>query len=272
MEILKLTRAEVPDRSRIALFSDVHFPHADVPALKIFIEICEDWGVTHTIGNGDIFDCGPASRHEGKKAEAVITEGTLRESVATGEWFWKWLRTRRCIYGRGNHEGWVDQLIAKSPELHGTDPMELMGLPGNDGRWTVLPPKYRIKIGSWNIEHGDGFFPSGSGGQSPWTRIRSLAPDQTTSIGHLHRRFFVPWTTLDSNGIACERAAKGNGHVSLPEAHEGYAGSYTSWQQSIELAEVHYVDGKPRFEFLQPMIHRDKRGRPFCLFGGKEYR
>lgn len=242
-----------------------------MPALKIFIEICEAWGITHAILNGDIADCGPASRHEEKKAQAVIEEGSLQESVATGRWFYDWAMTRFCIYGRGNHEGWVDKLIAKSPELHGVDPMVLMGLPRDGYGWDVLPPKYRIRIGSWDIEHGDGFFPSGSGGQSPWQRIRSLAPDQTTSVGHLHRKWFTTWTTLDEHGIPRTRASKGNGHVSIPESHEDYAGSYMSWQQSIELAQVEYVDGKPRFDFLQPEIHRDKRGRPFCIFNGKKY-
>lgn len=270
----KLTRAEVPDGSIIAVFSDVHIPHHDDAAIRLAIECCEAVGVTHTIANGDILDCGPSSRHEGKRRRAVLDEGCLRESIAAGYWILEWLRTRPCIFTFGNHERWVEDTIAQSPELKGTPATQLMGIPDDGCGWEVLPNKSRVRLGSRCWEHGDGIFPSGSGGQSPGNRIRSLAPDQTTSIGHLHRKFAAFWSSPDENGIARTRGAYGNGHLSNPEAHEDYAGSaaYLNWQQSFELTRVWYDGDRPRFTTDQPEIHRDRRGRPIFEYQGKVYR
>lgn len=232
----------------------------------------EDAGVTHVILNGDIADCGPASRHEGKRKRAALDEGCLRESIAPGLWIYDWARTRPCMLIRGNHEAWVENYIAQSPELKGTTPESLMGLWEAGDGWEVLPSKSRIRLGSLNWEHLDGMFPSGSGGANPGARIRSLAPDQSTHGGHLHRKFAFFWTTPDENGITRTRAARGNGHLSLPEAHEDYAGTYQNWQQSFEITRVWYEGNRPRFTTDQPEIHRDKSGRPIFEYQGKVYR
>lgn len=272
VDTLRLTKKEVPDGSLIAVLSDIHIPHHDERAMKLVVECCEREGATHVILNGDIADCGPASRHEGKKKRAVLDEGCLQESVAAGMWIYDWARTRPCVLTRGNHEAWVEQYIAGSPELVGTTPEHLMGLWEDGDGWVVLPSKGRVRLGSRDWEHGDGFFPSGSGGQSPGLRIRSMAPDQTTSVGHLHRDFAYFWSSPDENGVDRTRAAFGNGHLSRPEAHEDYAGSYVNWQQSFELTRIYYIDGKARFTTHQPQIHRDKRGLPVFEFNGKKYR
>ncbi len=272
MQTLKLTERDVPDGSVIAVFSDIHFPYGDEPALKLAIECCEREGVTHVFLNGDIFDCGPASRHEAKRKRAVLDEGCLRESVASGLWFIEWARTRPCVYTLGNHEAWVSNYIDQSPELKGTEATALMGLPSNGEGWVVLPDKGRVRLGSRVWEHLNGMFPSGAGGQNPGARIKALAPDQTTSGGHLHRRFAYFWSNVDENGISRTRAAFGNGHLSRPEAHEDYAGSYQNWQESFEITRVWYDDDRPRFTTDQPEIHRDKRGRPVFEYNGQVYR
>lgn len=271
MTTLSLTQRDVPNGSLIAVLSDVHIPHHDEAALSVVVDCCEREGVTHVILNGDIADCGPASRHEGKRRRAVLDEGSLQESIEPGRWLFEWARTRPCIFTRGNHEGWVDQVVDSSPELKGTDVMHLMGLPSDGDGWKVLPPMSRVRLGSRCWEHGDGIFKS-SGGQNPGNRIKARAPDQTTSIGHLHTKFQIFWTTLDEEGNQRTRGAYGNGHLSLPEAHADYAGTYTNWQQSFELTRVYYVDGRPRFTTYQPEIYRDRRGRPYFEHNGRLYR
>ena len=268
----KLTAAEVPDGSVIAVLSDVHIPSHDEVACRLAVECCEAAGATHVILNGDIADCAPASRHPGKKARAVLDEGSLRESLESGMWLYRWAWTRPCWLVRGNHEKWVEDIIAASPELRGVSPEALMGLPESGTVWEVLPSKSRLRLGSRCWEHGDGLFPSGSGGQSPGNRVKSLAPDQTTSIGHLHRKFSTFWSTVDEDGISRTRGVFGNGHLSRPETHEDYAGSYQNWQQSFEITRVYYVDGRPRFTTDQIEIHRDKRNRPVFEYGGRMYR
>lgn len=268
----KLSNAEIPDGSIIAVVSDIHIPHHDEIAMGLVIECCERVGVTHVILNGDIADCGPASRHEGKRKKAVLDEGSLRESVAPGQYIYDWARTRPCWYILGNHERWVEDAISSQAELYGTPATTLLGLPADGDGWEVLPSKSRVRLGSRVWEHGDGLFSSGSGGQNPGARVKSLAPDQTTSIGHLHRKFAAYWSSVDEDGIPRTRAAIGNGHLSLPEAHEDYAGTYLNWQQSFELTRVYYIDGKPRFTTVQPEIFRDRRSRPYFEVGGHVYR
>ncbi len=272
MRTLKLTERDVPTGSVIAVLSDIHIPHHDEHAMRLAVECCEDAGVTHVFLNGDIADCGPASRHEGKKKRAALEEGCLQESVAAGLWIYEWARTRPCIYTLGNHEAWVENYITASPELKGVSPLTLLGLWGETSGWTVLPSGARVRVGSRCWEHGDGMFKSGAGGQNPGVRMKGLAPDQTTSIGHLHRKFSTFWTTFDEDGLPRTRGAYGNGHLSLPSSHEDYVGTYPNWQQSWEITRVWWDGGRPRFTTDQPEIFRDKRGKPVFEYGGKVYR
>lgn len=268
----KFSAKELPDPSVIGVFSDVHIPNHDEPVVKLMVEVCEAAGVTHVVLDGDIADCGPASRHDGKKKRAVLDEGCLRESIASGLWFYEWARTKRCKYILGNHEAWVQTYIDQSPELKGTDAIELMGLWPTDKKWEVLPQHSRIRVGDLTIEHGDAFFKTGSGGNNPGARIKQRAPDQSTLIGHLHRDFELYWTTLDADGILRVRVAAGQGHLSIPETHEDYMGGYIDWQQSISLVYVWYDGQRPRFTIEKVQVHRDKRGRPIIYHNGKVYR
>ncbi len=273
VHIHRLTEADCPSGSVIGAISDLHIPHHDNPAMRLVVECMEDAGVTHAFLNGDIADCGPASRHVKKRARAILEEGDLRTSVQgrDGAWIYEWARSKKCIYTFGNHEAWVVDLIKESAELRGTSPLELMGLPASGNGWTVLPPLSRIRLGSRCWEHLDGFFKSGNGGANPGARIKAMAPDQTTSGGHLHRRGSFFWTSEDEYGISRTRGVFFNGHLSLPSAHTEYMGSYMNWQMSFEITRVWWLDGRPRFTTDQIEIHRTKQGRPIFEYGGKVY-
>lgn len=268
----RLTQDDVPDGSVIGVLSDVHIPHHDEIALRLAVECLEASGCTHILLNGDVADCGPASRHEGKRKRAILEEGDLEESVAPGRWLYEWARTKRCVMVYGNHEAWVEEYIASTPEVRGKSVANLLGLPEHGDGWTILPSMSRIRLGSRCWEHGDGFFKKGNGGQNPSARIKSLAPDQTTSIGHLHRKFAAFWSNEDEEGVSRTRGAYGNGHLSRPESHEEYMGTYLNWQQSFEITRVWWIDGKARFTTDQPEIHRDKNNRPVFEYRDRIYR
>lgn len=267
----RLTKADVPTGSRIGVLHDVHIPHHDEKAVRLAIECMEAEGVTHVVLLGDIADCGPASRHPDKRAAAHFDEGDLKESIAPGYWIYEWARTRPCYYIRGNHEKWVDDAIEKSAEMRGSSTMSIMGLWEDGNGWEVFPPKSVLTLGNLALEHGDKLFPSGNGGQNPAQRMRSLVPDRTTLIGHLHRMFSMRWSTPDEHGIYRTRMAVGGGHMSLLSSHEKYAG-YVSWQQSFEIIDVWEDGNRPRFNIHEIEIHRDKRGRPIFNFGDRTYR
>ncbi len=267
----RLNETDVPSGSIIGVLSDIHIPSHDEHAMRLVVDCLEDAGVTHVFLNGDIADCGPASRHPDKRQRAMLNEGDLRESVAPGLWIYEWARSKRCIYTLGNHEAWVVDLIAKSPELRGTPATELMGLPRDGDGWTVLPPLSRVRMGSRCWEHLDGFFKTGNGGANPCARIKAMAPDQTTSGGHLHRRASLFWTNEDEYGIPKTHGAYINGHLSLPSTHSEYMGSYMNWQQSFEITRTWDDGGRPRFTTDQVEIYRTKQGRPIFEYAGKVY-
>lgn len=266
---IRLTQKQVPNNSLLAVFSDVHIPHHDARALGLLVEAAEAVGVTHLVFNGDILDCGVLSRHPGKKGPDLIRHGTLAESIESGRWFLDWAFTRPSWYLLGNHEAWVEKHIAADPGMAGTvEPADLFGLP----RSLVYPSTSRIRLGSLNIEHGHGFFPSGTGGQNPGSRIKTLAPDQTTIIGHLHRKFATYWTTRDEHDRQRTRAAFGNGHVSLESAHTDYAGNYPNWQVGMTLVRVYWEGDRCRFSVYPVEVHRDRRNRPIFELWGKVYK
>ena len=267
----KLTKEQIPDGSKIAVFHDIHVPHHDERAMRLAVECCEAAGVTHVVLDGDIADCGVSSRHEGKRMRDTIDLGTL--PIRDGRWIYEWARTRPCWLMRGNHERWVEERIATDPTLADTVSVErLLGLPEDGDGWKVIPSEGRLRLGSLVIEHGHGIFPSGSGGQNPGQRIRQVAPNQTTLIGHLHRKFALWWTVHNDDGICKTYGAYGGGHMSKLEAHAGYAGGYPGWQQGFEILNVWYHDDKPRFSIDQIEVYRDRRDRPLFEYRGRVYR
>ena len=272
LTVRKLLSSEVPTGSVIGVFSDVHIPIHDEAVLRLVVECCEDVGVTHVVANGDILDCGVGSRHPSKRARDSIDMGDLKRSVEPGRWFLNWMRTRPCWFVRGNHERWLEDKIAEDPALRAVTPEALLGIPENGDGWEVLPSGSCLRLGSLVIEHGDGIWPSGSGGQNPGARAKQVAPDQTTIVGHLHRKFMSVWTTRDEDGVPRSRAVYGNGHLSKETAHREYAGTYPGWQQSFALIRVWQDRGKLRYTVDQPEIHRDTDGEPVFEYAGRVYR
>ncbi len=263
----------LPPRSKILVVSDVHIPNHDERSLRLVVECAEYEGVTHTLPNGDLADSGVASRHPGKRSKDAINFGTLKRSMDKGRWFVDFLRTRPCTYMLGNHEKWIDDAIKSDPMLVDTLTVpRALGLPEDGDGWTVLGPEKRLRLGSLVIEHGHGIFPSGSGGSNPGQRIRSVAPNQSTLIGHLHRDFQQVWTTQDIRGVPQTHIACGTGHLSMEESHADYAGGYTGWQKSFAIIETWTEGTHPRFTITRPLILTDGRGRPYFQLNGKVYK
>lgn len=270
--IRKLTKAEIPDGSVLGVMHDVHIPHHDASAVKLALECMEDAGVTHAVLDGDIADCGVSSRHPGKRARDQIDLGTLPASVEPGRWIYEWARTRPCWLLRGNHEKWVEEMIKCDPSLAAVSVENLLGLPEDGDGWEVLDSESALRFGSLVIEHGHGIFPSGAGGQNPGARIKTVAPNQITLIGHLHRKFATHWTVHNDDGVPKTYAAYGGGHLSIESSHHGYAGRYPGWQQSFEIIRVWYDGERPRFTIDQIEIHRNRNNRPIFEYGNKVYR
>lgn len=264
--IFRLNKKTCPTGSLLAVFSDVHIPHHDQGALALAVEACEASGVTHVVLPGDIIDCGPVSRHPAKKARDLLDVGTLLESVESGRWFLDWAVTRPCWYLGGNHEKWAEDHCDLDPGLRGA--VEFPDLVRLDPRVAYADNSSELWVGNLCIEHGHGYFPTGNGGLHPAQRIKLLTPDQSTLVGHLHKKFFLNWTTKDRRGVPRTRCVIGNPHMSIEAKHREYAGKHPNWQQGFTLLRIWWEGENARFTPYQVEIHRNKRNRPvFELFG-----
>lgn len=264
--IKRYSKAELPDGSLIAFFSDVHGGIHDEPALRVAIEVCEAAGVTHIIGGGDILDCGVASRHDEKAKKAQIEWGKLIKEVDSARWFLNWMATRPCTYLLGNHEAWLANAIEADPKFCHMSFGEVLRIPSSI---EVLPQYSMIRIGSLVLEHGDAIFPKSSGGKNPAARLLDLFPDQSTIIGHLHHADSSFRTYVGEDGVTRYRRAEVNGHLSLIHKHKSYAGRHPNWQQRICLIRIWYFAGKPRWTIYPVDIWRDPRNRPVAEWEGR---
>jgi hypothetical protein len=262
---------DVPGRSVILTCNDIHIPYHDDRACRLMVECAEDNGCTHVIPNGDILDSGIGSGIPSKKAIDTIAWGTLAKSAHQGKWLTDWFRTKRCWYLLGNHEKWIERFIQQDPAMAALQPMDLFGLPRDGEGWDVLPSNSRLRLDTYVWEHGHGIFPRGTSA-NPGGRIKAVAPQQTTFIGHLHRDFVTSWTTQNHKGIEVTFQAHGAGHISQTASHEDYAGGYPGWQSSFLMQYCYEVKNRPRITTDHVLIHRDGKDRPIFEYRGKVYR
>lgn len=253
------------------IVSDIHFPHHDVAALNIAIEIMEKVGIVRPIANGDILDVTCLSDHE-KDPESIKNFDKECESA---HYFIDWLNTRdkSAIWIFGNHERrWHRYLFRRTPELYGQSLPLTKRFLGKvlDGKLSEFP---KIRAGNLVIEHGDSFWPRGTfTPANPAVNVLDKAPDQTTIVGHVHKVSYFCRNSYDEDGIRRTHAAHSSGHLSRPDGHSKYVGDYVNWNQSFTLVFFNTVDGKVRFNIVPIEIHRDKNNKPYALFNGKVYK
>ena len=266
--VRRLSRAECPAGTKIAVFNDLHIGAHDKAAANIAVEVFERAGCDIVIANGDIHDCGPVSPHQMKARVAAVENGALLEEAASGREYIDWMKTRRlALYGTGNHEDWIND-VARFNNLAGSLTVSTaLGLPVGQS-FEVLPHGYQIRLGSLVIEHGDVLFGRNSNPVNLGQTILRRYPDQTTIVGHFHRDAYAVRTGVDAQGILRSYAAHGIGHLSDPTAHADYAGRTPDWQQSIGIIEVWYESDRPRFTVEHVEIHRTRRGRPVAYYRG----
>ena len=264
-----LTKLNFSQASKIAVFGDVHIGIHDEDAMRVLVECFEREGVDVIIANGDIHDCGPVSRHTSKAKLAALETGQLAEEAASGRWIVDWMATRDCYYGTGNHEDWINDLALESNTVGTVTVASALGIPPSI---QVLPHGYQIRIGSLVVEHGDVILGRSTGGQHLAANILRKYPNQTTIVNHFHHQDYSVNTTDDSNGVRRSHAAYCLGHVSMPDAHQKYAGRSPNWQQGGAMVQTYQVDGRPRYSVHLLEIHRDRRNCPFLEFNGRLYK
>lgn len=269
MVVRRLAQAEVPDGSILAVFNDVHIGIHDRRAVNLMMEVVSSQNKVIPVANGDIFDCAAVSPHGNKARLSAIENGSLLEEADTGRELVEWLASYdRAIMVEGNHEDWINDVAVRTGTVGSLTVKAALRLPESI---EVLPQGSQVRLGSLVIEHGDVILGRSSGGVNLARSILLRYPNQTTLVGHYHRDGYAIATSADSSGVGRSHAAHPIGHLSDPTKHAEYAGRLPDWQQSFAMVHVHYVDRRPRYDVQHVLIHRDRRNRPFALYGGKKY-
>lgn len=268
--IKRLSRNVIPDNSLLCVFGDLHIGEHDKAAANLMVEAADREGANVVIGNGDIVNCGTVSRHPGLKARATAKYGDLATETDSGREYLNWLASRggKSILGVGNHEDWINDVALYSGLGNTLSVRTALSIPDSV---EVLPQGYQIRIGSLAIEHGDIILGRSTGGPNLARNILRRYPNQTTVVNHFHQEGMAIDTMPDSRGVLSSHAAHAIGHLSLPDAHQEYAGRTPNWQQGFAFIRVFYIDDKPRYTIYHVQIHRNRRNRPYCEFNGHIY-
>lgn len=169
----------------------------DPKALSIAMQFIEDFEPDHVILGGDMLDCGAVSHHN--KGKAGNVEGLRLFSDA------KELRKEvieplenliegRLVYHVGNHEDWLNDLVAEQPGLEGI--VDIRSILSLDSRWEVIEQGEASKLGKLVFVHGDQI----KGGENV-AKYATIAYEKNIRFGHHHTfQIYTKTSAVEANG------------------------------------------------------------------------
>jgi hypothetical protein len=267
----KLTRTECPDGTMILWASDIHIPIHHDAGCRLMVECAEKNGVTRVVAGGDILDMNCLSKHA-KESKRTVEHATILEEVEPGRWLLNWFASKGADFILGNHEDRLKRFVDENPAFHGSLASNFAKVCELPAGLNVIPQGGEVRLGNLSLVHGDAEFKNGSGGQHPAAKLLSMAPDQSTICGHLHRMAQACRTTRDEDGIPRTRRAWTMGHMSIEEMHYGYVSKNPNWQVGFGLIRVFWEGDRPRFTVYPVEILFDRYNRPYCEFAGRIHR
>src|ERR1043165_797072 len=229
--VKKLTHADCPDGTLILWASDIHIPIHNEAACRLMVEWAERAGVTRVVAGGDILDMNCLSKH-GKASKRTVEHATILEEVEPGRrvWLRDWMASKETDFILGNHEDRLKRFVDENPAFHGSLVSNFAKVCELPTGINVLPQGGEVRLGNLVMSHGDAEFKNSSGGAHPATKLLSMAPDQSSIIGHLHRMAQARRTSRDEDGISRTRCAWTMGHMSIEEMHYGSVNKNPNWQ------------------------------------------
>ncbi len=146
-----MSRSQSPRMA--VVFSDVHVPQHDGPAVESLLEFIGAWQPDDVVIAGDFLELESCSAHGG-----VASPPSLVEEIDAGRQVLGALRAiapdAKMTYLEGNHETRLARsVVARHPQLDGalTVP-EQLGLADLDIAW--LPEGKPLRLGNLNVIHG----------------------------------------------------------------------------------------------------------------------
>jgi hypothetical protein len=197
----------------------------DERALACALAFINDFKPHTIICGGDMLDCAVISHHtKGKPGQReglrllADAQGLKDALIAPLE------RTKaKLIYLKGNHEGWLDQLVEVEPGLEGIlDLPRLLNLA--PARWTVVEQGSLYRLGKLVFAHGDQF----SGGEHV-AKAAVTACEKSVRLGHFHS-----FQTYTKNSLVTAQAHTGVVVPCLCRKGPGYGkGAPNRWTQGF---------------------------------------
>lgn len=210
---------------KFAVLNDLHLgyerttyrhsrPVHDERAIGCALNLISDFRPQDLVLNGDILDCGPVNRHIRQSGQRRHIEGLrlVEDFALAREQIIQPLGQQvpgRKIYKKGNHEGWIDQLVDHDPEA-------LEGLVDNiwdhlglDAGWELTEVGKLSHLGKLWFAHGDRITNRTiSGGPVLPARAAALLYLRNIRIGHFHTLQTYTMTSavdeqLPKTAIAC---------------------------------------------------------------------
>lgn len=207
-------------------------PLHDPRAIDAVLQFVDDFEPDHVILGGDILDCGAISHHNKNKPGATEGLRILSDAAEVRETLIEPLETTGAslTYIKGNHEGWLDELVESQPGLEGI--VDLRAILKLGKRWKVIEEGGAHTLDKMVFLHGDQV----KGGQNP-AKWAVDAYGRNVFFGHHHtHQAYTKVSALDLNGhtgtavpCLCKKGPKYGG------------GSPNRWMQGFLYG---YTDGK----------------------------
>jgi hypothetical protein len=270
-KLRKLTKDDCPDGTVILWASDIHIPIHHDAACRLMVEVAQRAGVTRAVVGGDGLDMNCLSKHAKESARTVL-HSTILEEVEPGRWLLDYFASLQTDYMLGNHEDRLKRFVDENPAFHGSVASNFAKICELPAGLNIVPQGGEVRLGNLALVHGDAEFKNGTGGLHPAAKLLSMAPDQSTICGHLHRMAQACRTTRDEDGIPRTRRAWTMGHMSVEEMHYGYVSKNPNWQIGFALIRVFWEGDRPRWTVYPIEVLFDRYNRPFFEFEGHVYR
>lgn len=197
----------------------------DPKAINAAMKFIQDFKPRHVILGGDMLDCAAIGHHNKGKAGKIEGLRILSDAKTLRDLVIEPLEAQvkgRLVYHEGNHEDWLNDLVAEMPGLDGiVDVRSVLKL---SKKWEVIPCGDASKLGKMVFVHGDQI----KGGQNP-AKWAVDAYGRNIFFGHHHtHQAHTKVTSLDLNGHT------GTAVPCLCKKNPGYGeGSPNRWIQGF---------------------------------------
>jgi hypothetical protein len=169
----------------------------DEKALSVAMQFIADFEPDNVILGGDILDCGSISHHHKGRSGEVEGLRVAQDAQELHDALIAPLESMvdgRLVYHTGNHEDWLNDLVAEMPGLDGV--VDVRSILSLDPRWELIESGEASRLGKLVFLHGDQI----KGGEHS-AKAATVAYEANVRFGHHHTfQVYTKTSAIDANG------------------------------------------------------------------------